>query len=105
MFINRPNFQTLSFQGRRKRQIKGGPNGGGPNGGGSNRGGRTKTLPAASKDYKFEAAFLKKYLALDKDEIISMGHQFDLKESQIGSQIKGLVVRCTYSGGDCLDSG
>ena len=87
----------MSFQGRRKRQTKGGSET-------SNGGGQTKTLPAASKDYKFEAAFLKRYLALDKDEITAMGHQFDLKVSQIGTEIKGLVVRCTYSGGDCLDS-
>ena len=56
----------------------------------------------ASAEVKYEAQFLRNYLSLDKETRKDMSHQLTLETSRIGSPIKGLVGRCTYSGRDCL---
>ena len=56
----------------------------------------------ASADVAYEAEFLRSYLSLDKVTRKNMSHHLTMGTSRIGSEIKGLVGRCTYSGKNCL---
>ncbi len=57
----------------------------------------------ASEDFKIEAAFLRDYLGLSGEVRRNVSHQFGKGTSMVGTEIRGFITRCTYSGGDCLN--
>ena len=81
---------------------KGGSSSSGSSSKGGKRSGPEIEFIYASAEVRYEAEFLKNYLSVDEDTRKDMSHQLTLETSRIGSPIKGLVGRCTYSGRDCL---
>ena len=55
-----------------------------------------------SPDFKLEADFLHDYLKLERELRMNVSHQFEKGVSAVGTEIRGFVASCTYSGGDCL---
>ena len=87
---------------KRSKRGKGGSSSSGSSGRGGKGSGPEIEFIYASAEVRYEAQFLKNYLSLDEDTRKDMSHQLTLETSRIGSPIKGLIGRCTYSGRDCL---
>ena len=54
-------------------------------------------------DFDLEANFTSRYMSLNEDIRISSGHVFNSLNNTWGEEVRGIIVKCTYRGGDCAE--
>ncbi len=55
-----------------------------------------------SADFKTEAKFLRLFMSLDGEVRTNSSHVFS-PTTLLGETVRGMVVTCSYRGGDCLN--
>ena len=54
-------------------------------------------------DFDLEANFTSRYMSLDEEIRTNSSHVFNSLDDTWGEEIRGMIVKCTYRGGDCAD--